>query len=460
MQNKVQAVYKPSETEQLAVYKSLSVGLISVSDAATRLGISRRQMYRRIAAWNANNGKPPRHGNAGRPAGNRLPTEVRNKIVELSETKYFQFPPQLFTQYLNENEGIKVSKETVRRILRETVPDITEQKMREAGHMLRRRRSRFGELVQIDGSPHQWFVSDPRYYCLIAFIDDATGRLTAAHFFPTETARGYFATLLEHIQQHGIPLALYSDRHSIFRQTRPEAVDEETQFKRACDQLGIELIYALSPQAKGRVERLYKTLQNRWPLEFRVHGVTDMETANKRMPEFIDDFNRRFAVPPRNSEDAHSKVDRCQLPLIERICAYWHERVVSKNLTISYDGFLLQITKAEGRMYELIGQTVYVIEYPTESPLEVHFRDSEGNGHLLHYKTLKKKTLESVEYLETSKTIDARMDKIVDEALHGPNSFVERHYKEAADGIQRKARKAKRDEAAKALQEKMTNQHK
>lgn len=460
MQNKVHGVYQPSVAELVAVYQAVSFGVLSVADAAQRLGISRRQMYRRLEAWNSHNGKLPQHGNTGRVAKNRLPDAVRNKILELVETKYYQFPPQLLTQYLNECEGITVSKETVRRILREANPEVTEQKLREAGHLLRRRRSRFGELVQIDGSPHQWFEGDPRQYCLIAFIDDATGRITAARFFPTETAGGYFSILVTHIRQYGIPLALYSDRHSIFRQNRTEVQDEETQFKRACDQLGIELIYALSPQAKGRVERLFQTLQNRWPLEFRVQGISDLDTANKRLPEFIADFNARFSLSPRSAEDAHSPVEQSVLPLLERYCAYWHERVVSKNLTVSYGGTLLQITKAEGRMYELIGQTVHIIEYPNEAPFEIHFRDSEGKGHLLHYKTLQNKTLEPVEYLETSKTIDARMDAIVDAALHGTNHFVERHYKEAADGLGRKAKRIQRDKDAKALKEKMAQRNK
>lgn len=459
MQNKVHKALLSSEAELTAVYQAVAFGVLSVADAAQRVGISRRQMYRRLEAWNANNGKLPPHGNTGRVAKNRLPDAVHNKILELAETKYFQFPPQLLTQYLNENEGITVSKETVRRILREANPEVTEQQLREAGHLLRRRRSRFGELIQIDGSPHQWFVNDPHQYCLIAFIDDATGRITAARFYPTETAGGYFLTLVAHIKQYGIPLALYSDRHSIFRQNRPDVQDEETQFKRACDQLGIELIYALSPQAKGRIERLFQTLQNRWPLEFRVQGISDMDTANKRLPEFIADFNARFSISPRSVEDAHSPVELSVLPLIERTCAYWYERVVSKNLTVSYGGTILQITKAEGRMYELIGQTVHIIEYPNKALLEIHFRDSKGKGHLLHYKALIKKTLEPVEYLETSKTINARMDAIVDAALHGSNHFVERHYKEAADGLDRKAKRVQRDKDAKALMEKIAKRN-
>ena len=127
MQNKVHGVYQPSVAELVAVYQAVSFGVLSVADAAQRLGISRRQMYRRLEAWNSHNGKLPQHGNTGRVAKNRLPDAVRNKILELVETKYYQFPPQLLTQYLNECEGITVSKETVRRILREANPEVWDE---------------------------------------------------------------------------------------------------------------------------------------------------------------------------------------------------------------------------------------------------------------------------------------------------------------------------------------------
>lgn len=261
----------------------------------------------------------------GTPGGllqTAFPRRQKNRIIEFIRGKYQGFPPLLLAQYLQDHEGIKVSKETVRRILKALNPDVSEEQHREAGYFLRRRRARFGELLQVDGSPHHWFVDDSALYCLIAFIDDATGMITSAHFCPTETAKGYMIALVGYIRKYGIPLALYGDHHSIFKKTL-STLDSagETQFRRACDQLNIELIYALSPQAKGRVERLFKTLQGRWPLEFRAQGIKDIDTANKRLPEFIAEFNARYAIEPQNAEDANCPVANKDMPQVEHICA-------------------------------------------------------------------------------------------------------------------------------------------
>ena len=448
-------LFPPEDPDNL--FRLLSYGLISAAEAAKTLGICPRQVYRRLQAWHANGDKSPAHGNTKRAPANRLPSVTREQICKLIKEKYYEFPPTLLAQYLWEHEGIRVSKETLRRLMKEITPTITEKDQREKGHTLRRRRSRLGELIQVDGSPHQWFRQDPHNYCLIAFIDDATGKITAAHFCPTETAQGYMQTLLKHIKSYGIPLAMYSDRHSIFKQNGPARdPDGETQIRRVCENLGIELIYALTPEAKGRVERLFQTLQGRWPLEFRVQGVTNIDEANKRLPQFIADYNNRFGIAARSTEDAHCAVTAEQMPQIERICATWHERVMSKSLTVSFHNSILQVVKAQGLKYELIGQIVYVIEYPDGRPNELLYITSEGKQVLLYFETRIKKSLEPAQPAEeTSKTIDAKLDKLADEALHRPNPFVERHYKEAQKASVQKAKRAERDKAAKALEEKI-----
>lgn len=292
-------LFPPEDPDNL--FRLRSYGLISAAEAAKTLGICPRQVYRRLQAWHANGDKSPAHGNTKRAPANRLPSVTREQICKLIKEKYYEFHPTLLAQYLWEHEGIRVSKETLRRLMKEITPTITEKDQREKGHTLRRRRSRLGELIQVDGSPHQWFRQDPHNYCLIAFIDDATGKITVAHFCPTETAQGYMQTLLKHIKSYGIPLAMYSDRHSIFKQNGPARdPDGETQIRRVCENLGIELIYALTPEAKGRVERLFQTLQGRWPLEFRVQGVTNIDEANKRLPQFIADYNNRFGIAGRH----------------------------------------------------------------------------------------------------------------------------------------------------------------
>ena len=190
----------------------------------------------------------------------------------------------------------------------------------------------------------------------------------------------------------------------------------ETQFRRACDQLNIELIYALSPQAKGRVERLFKTLQGRWPLEFRAQGIKDIDTANKRLPEFIAEFNARYAIEPQNAEDANCPVANKDMPQVERICALWHERILSKSLTVSYGKCLLQVINAEGSRLELMGQNVYLVEYPDERP---------------------------------------PVESVVKNALNRDNPFVSRHYKQATKDKERKEKKAQKIKEANKLEEKV-----
>ena len=172
---------------------------------------------------------------------------------------------------------------------------------------LRERRPRFGELIQIDGSPHDWFEGRGPRCTLIVFIDDATGRLTALRFAPAETTRAYLGALRDHVLAHGCPAAFYSDRHGIFRVNAKDAAsgDGKTELGRVSERLRIELINALTPQAKGRVERANQTLQDRLVREMRLRGISSIEEAQAFTPAFIAAWNEKFAVPPRDSQDAH-----------------------------------------------------------------------------------------------------------------------------------------------------------
>lgn len=159
-------------------------------------------------------------------------------------------------------------------------------------HVLQRRRQQFGELIQVDGSPHQWFVQDPTLYTLLLFVDDATGIITAARFEKSETFTGYAQLIEEHVWRYGIPVSFYSDRHSVFcpvisEKEATKNIPEKTQYQRVCDTLGIHPILAYSPQAKGRIERMNQTLQKRWPGEFAARGITTPQQANQRMPELL-----------------------------------------------------------------------------------------------------------------------------------------------------------------------------
>ena len=240
-----------------------------------------------------------------------------------------------------ECHGIKISRESVRQIMLHT--GLWRGRSKRIQQM-RVRRPCFGELLQIDGSLHDWFEGRSALCCLIVFVDDATSQLVALHFVETECMQGYFQATQQHLAKHGRPLAYYSDKHGIFRvnQAEAESGTGETQYGRACRHLGIELIHANSPQAKGRVERANKTLQDRLVKELRLHNINDINTANNLLPEFIKAYNQRFASEPASPVDAH----RTDLPTpqqLDLIFSEQHERGISKQLEISYHNKIYQI---------------------------------------------------------------------------------------------------------------------
>ena len=257
-------------------------GKLSVKLTAQMLNLSERTVYRKVALLK-DGVNPFWHGNTGRVSKRKLDPATKVLILKLIIEKYYDLPYILIARYLEKEEKITVSEETVRRIVVQA--EQTEQhKIKINPHPLRRRRPAFGELIQIDGSPHHWFGNDKPPVTLLAFIDDATGRITAARFEESENSAGYRRLIYEHVRQYGIPVAFYSDQHSVFKDVGedPALARNVTQYQRICARLGIEPIYALSPQAKGRIERLNRTLQHRWPgVSFAQSGTRERYLKQK-----------------------------------------------------------------------------------------------------------------------------------------------------------------------------------
>jgi hypothetical protein len=227
-----------------------------------------------------------------------------------------------------------VSRETIRRLQIGLGLWKPKRRRHKRVFQLRERRPRFGELIQIDGSPHDWFEGRGPRCTLIVFIDDATGRLTALRFAPAETTRAYLGALRNHVLAQGCPAAFYSDRHGIFRVNAKDAAsgDGKTELGRVSERLRIELINALTPQAKGRVERANQTLQDRLVREMRLTGISSIEEAQAFTPAFIAAWNEKFAAPPRDSQDAHRPWTK-DADALEEASARREERVLSKALT-------------------------------------------------------------------------------------------------------------------------------
>ena len=295
------------ERERAVVMRRLSSGEIGQRRAVELLGLKVRQVKNLVRAWRRRGDRGLVSGRRGRRSNNRLAAATVARIEQALRDRYADFGTTFAAEKLLAHEGIKVSAETVRQIqIRLRLWRPKARKMKRV-FQVRERRSRFGELIQFDGSVHDWLEGRGPKLTLIVFIDDATGRLTGLRFAPSETTRAYVETLRDHVLAHGVPLAFYSDRHEIFR-IKAKDVDSGdglTALNRMTDRLGIVQICATTPQAKGRVERANKTLQDRLIKEMRLACIEDMAAAQAFLPSFMADHNRQFAVQPKNCEDAH-----------------------------------------------------------------------------------------------------------------------------------------------------------
>ena len=344
------------ELKRLHLMEMVKVGKITLREAGERIGVSYRQAKRIGQAIRERGIKGLVHGNRGRPSNHRLKESLRERVLKLSEEVYWDFNDTHFTEKLRECEGIDLNRETVRKLRREAG---MAPKRRRRGPKHRKRRERKaqeGWMVLWDGSPHPWLGPDHPPCCLMAAIDDATGKLLAARFFPFEGSAGYLWLLKEMVKKYGIPMIIYQDRHgALHRNDSHWSLEEQlagrqepTQVGLALEALGIQSISALSPQAKGRVEKLFATLQDRLGAELRLKGMVTMEEANRFLqPTFLNAFNRRFAVKPRESQKAWREVSK-HLDL-DRIISFRYTATVGNDNTARLGGLVLDIPSGPQR---------------------------------------------------------------------------------------------------------------
>ncbi|EOD9423372.1 ISNCY family transposase [Vibrio campbellii] len=332
-------------------------------DAAVILNVSVRHIRRLLNRLSTLGAQSLAHAARGRPSNRRYSEDFKVEILKIIHKYYSDFSPTLALEKLSEQHNIAVSKETLRQWMIADGLWVPHSKRKPRVYQPRYRRDCLGELVQIDGSHHDWFEGRADKCCLLVFIDDATGRLMNLRFSETESAFDYMLTTREYLNEHGKPVAFYSDKHSIFRvnQEKQKQVGQ-TQYARVLKELGIELICANSSQAKGRVERVNLTLQDRLVKEMRLQGINTIEEANAWLPYFIADFNRRFAKPAMYPKNMHRKVRETPQEL-DDIFSWQEIRKLSKSLTFQYDKvvYLIEPTEENTR---LVHEHVKVLDYP------------------------------------------------------------------------------------------------
>lgn len=331
------------ELSRLDVLQQLSSKRLKQRQAGELLGLGTRQIIRLAKAFKKDGAAALVSKRRGLPSNNRLPAQLHSQACELLRTRYYDFGPTLAHEKLRELHGLSLGLESVRQLMIKEGLWQPRRARKLVVHQLRERRARTGELVQIDGSPHDWFEGRAEKCTLLVMVDDATSRLMHLRLCQAETTFNYFAAVRAYLTAHGKPLAFYSDKFSVFRVNIPNALSGTglTQFGRAMKELSIKLLCAHSPQAKGRVERANQTLQDRLTKELRLKGISTVEEANAYLPQFITGYNARFGREPRSRDDAHRQLSASED--LNRILTLCERRTLSKNLTLSYGNVIYQI---------------------------------------------------------------------------------------------------------------------
>jgi transposase len=349
------------ELGRLEALVGLDAGRTTAARAARLIGVSERHAFRLLRAYRASGAEGLVSRRRGRPSNRRYPEAAREAALAAIRERYADFGPTLAAEKLAEVHGLRLGRETVRRWMAAAGLWVPRKERGPRVHQPRHRRDCLGELVQVDGCEHAWFEDRGPPCTLLVFVDDATSRLMHLRFVPSESTLDYLRAVRGYVEAHGRPVALYSDKHTVFRVAGAGRDGGATQLGRALAELNVDLICANSPQAKGRVERAHKTLQDRLVKELRLAGIGTVEAANALLPAFVAAYNPRFAKPARRPDDLHRPLSTAHD--LDEIMAVREERTVSASLTLRYDKMLLLLEPGEATR-PLARKRVTVVNYP------------------------------------------------------------------------------------------------
>jgi transposase len=328
------------ELKRLHVIHKVLEGTMTQKETAGLISLTERQIRRIVKRIREEGDEGVQHRLRGKPSHRKLP--FKQKIVELYRERYPDFGPTLFTEKLAEREGVTVSRETVRIWLMEE-GEWKKHRKRKAHRQWRERKEHYGEMLQMDGSHHDWFEGRGPKCVLMAYIDDATGRVYG-RFYSYEGTIPAMDSFKRYITKYGLPMSVYLDKHTTYkswvRRDEFREVEPISQFGRALSDLGVRMLFAHSPQAKGRIERLFNTFQDRLVKEMRLKGVSTIEGANRFLASYLPGYNERFSVTPKKEEDLHRKLEDVDL---DTILCIKTERTLKNDHTFQRAGKLYQV---------------------------------------------------------------------------------------------------------------------
>jgi len=386
------------ELSRLKIIEGIEERRLSVVQGAELAGISRRQMTRLVRSFRMNGASGLISKKRGKPSNRKYSIGYRDYVLALVRQHYPDFGPTFALEKLQSEHDVSVSKETLRKWMTDAGIWKTRKERRSRVYQPRNRRDCFGELIQLDGSHHWWFEGRGPKCALLVYIDDATGKLVHLRFAMSENAFDYFEGTKAYLTKYGKPLAFYTDKHGIFRTTHASkkgATTGMTQFGRALHELNIDIICANSPQAKGRVERANKTLQDRLVKEMRLKDINTIEDANAYVPVFMEEFNTKFSKQPRNPKDMHRPLSKHDS--LDGAMCHKAQRTLSGSLTLRYDKVLF-IVEPSDLAISLVRQKVTVCDYP-DGRLEI-----QHDGICLPYRTFDKiRTVNRAEVVENKR---------------------------------------------------------
>lgn len=366
------------ELNRYEIAQKLIQGKISEKEASVLMGLRSVRQVRRIKKKAMEKGpKGMAHFSRGQPGNRKFSEGFIKKVIALIRGKYSDFKPTFAAEKLLENHDIRIGRETVRKLMiAEGLWKPKDRRRPGNRHVWRTRKGNYGEMQQFDGSYHHWFEERGEECCLLLAVDDATGKITKAKLDKNEGTKAIFKFWLEYSEKHGFPLCIYIDKFCTYKINHPSAVDNKnllTQFQRAMNQMGVNLISAHSPEAKGRVERMNGTLQDRLVKELRLVNISTIDEANKFLEKYIPKFNEKFAVVPENQADFHRAVDKEFKEKLPQIFSIQSQRMVNNDYTVMFKNQFFQL--GETQPITVFKKDTVIIEEHLNGEMKIRLKD-------------------------------------------------------------------------------------